>query len=476
MSKGSERTPGAGTPGPGWLRRDLCPLRSLPNRTASCLLLPQGRAQDPYRRAGRLLRNTFHLQASFQPHLRSRLEPNDTWQRDAGCRAKGTDVSLRPTGKGFPPNPEMHPRSLTQCHLLSLLCFSPAVISASLSPCKQLESPSSQCRRVPAAPRSGAELGAGASRTGVLCEKLVASVPMLCQPTGTSPPLPNFLCKSMNRAAATCPTGAFWGAERPQQVPVLTRAQGTGTLGATVLPSSGEGFPARALRSGRRAGWICLPGATFICTNSPWAGKVDMGLSLSPLAIGGECKHGWGGNAEAQGHPHRGVAAVGSSARGPTVTPSCVGLELGFPATGETGCSVGLEMSPPAWEPCKRGDDGWGEMKAASPCCPPCRSLSSPQFIFFLSAANPPVISSLVSIGGSATGDSPGMGRNCPSLPVPGGCSHARAAEKGAAPLGSPQSSCVQCELQYFMTYKTNFPSQELLGEQMFYKKPHLLG
>lgn len=85
------------------------------------------------------------------------------------------------------------------------------------------------------------------------------------------------------------------------------------------------------------AGWGCLPGATFICTNSPWAGKVDMGLSLSPPAIGGECKHGWGGNAAAQGHPRRGVTAVGSSTQGPTITPSCVGLEVGFPATGEPG-------------------------------------------------------------------------------------------------------------------------------------------
>lgn len=75
-------------------------------------------------------------------------------------------------------------------------------------------------------------------------------------------------------------------------------------------------------------------GATFICRNSPWAGKGDVGLSVSPLAIGGECKHGWAGNA-ATGTSSLGVAAVDSSTQGPTITLSGVGLELGVPSTGQ---------------------------------------------------------------------------------------------------------------------------------------------
>jgi len=141
-------------------------------------------------------------------------------------------------------------------------------------------------------------------------------VPTPCQPTGTSLPLPNSLRKSLSQASR--PRGASRGAELAQQVP----ARGSGTLGTAALPSPeprrGSSCP-RALGRAEvrfpRAGWACLPGATFICTNSSRAGKVDVGLSLSPPAIGGECKHGWGGNAAAQGHPRRGslrwAAALG---------------------------------------------------------------------------------------------------------------------------------------------------------------------
>lgn len=104
-------------------------------------------------------------------------------------------------------------------------------------------------------------------------------VPTLCRPAGTSLPLPNFLCKSMNQKAR--PRGAFWGAEHPQQVPAPTRTQGTGTLGDTVLPSPGEGFPPQGLRAGRR------------CTSHGQDGLVYWGQLLSAQTALGRAKWIW---------------------------------------------------------------------------------------------------------------------------------------------------------------------------------------
>lgn len=171
-------------------------------------------------------------------------------------------------------------------------------------------------------------------------------------------------------------------------------------------------------------------GAAFICRNSPWAGKVDVGLSVSRLAIGGECKHGWAGNA-ATGTSSLGVAAVGSSSQGPTINLSSVGLELGVPPTGEMD-GVRLRAGDKPSQATQTGRGWMGRDESRQTPLP--AGLSSSRFIFFLSAATPPVISSPVSIGGSAAGRRARMGRSCPSLLSPG-------AALTPAPRGSGEGS-----------------------------------
>lgn len=112
-------------------------------------------------------------------------------------------------------------------------------------------------------------------------------------------------------------------------------------------------------------------------------------------------------------------------------------------------------------------DEGWGETKAAGPHCP-CAEVYPPLAYFLPVSSNPS--------GNEQPGEywwkCPGLGRNCPSLPVPGLLSRrGRGQRQRRVPQGSPRLSHVQCKLQCFMTYKTDFPRRE----QVFYQRPPLL-
>lgn len=120
-------------------------------------------------------------------------------------------------------------------------------------------------------------------------------------------------------------------------------------FGVLSTPSSAWGVPVRVSCPGLgpaempvpKAGWACLWG-NFYLHKQPLGGQLCPGLSLSPAAIAGECKHRW------MGWKCRGTA-TSSLGWGPSSSRPSRGCS-GVPRPpGEGAVQRGLGMS--LWEP-----------------------------------------------------------------------------------------------------------------------------
>lgn len=192
------------------------------------------------------------------------------------------------------------------------------------------------------------------------------------------------------------PRAAFWGAEHPQQ------CQGH--------PVRVQGFLPRAGASGD-----ALPqGRMGLFMGQFLSAHRDVALSLSPAAIGGQCKHrrtGWKCRGTGTSSPGWGPAPSRPS-----------GAALGSPGL-HGGCRD---------EPSQAAGDGWGGMKAASPAGRIYPSLA----LFLPVSANIPAITAR-----------PGLGAAGPGMAGPGWRSPGLLSHHGQGQL---------------MTYKTHFLPQNL--------------